>query len=294
MKAKRKLTDMDFSAPDSHIALVSKTLQSGAANGRNEALILKSVSQMKPDLSKQIQKAQVQVTMTFADFLSRFFNIWSDDAESIALMCGMEEPEETPTEEMYQSYAMSKITSFEIMKSLNESSNLAEDISKLDSGVYLSLLRDQAMLEKAWKNAEKPKKKTQSKQKETMSTETVEKSQHELILKSLEDTKIELQKAKDMLTAFETEKKEIIKAARKEVLKDVLGDEAKTETLFKSLSEVDEATFDATIEVLKGLTKAQENSELFKEVGATTEQTAGANDEVRKAFKQLAKSKYNK
>lgn len=72
---KRRLKNFDFKGENAAVALVSKD-QGGAANGY-ETLIIKSND---PD---------VAVTMTFGDFLYRFYGLWSGDADLVSRIAGM-------------------------------------------------------------------------------------------------------------------------------------------------------------------------------------------------------------
>lgn len=69
---KRKLKDFDFSGENHGVALVSKNV-GGPANGVR-TLVMKG--------------NDVKVEMTMAEFLSRFFNLWSGDAAFIANLLG--------------------------------------------------------------------------------------------------------------------------------------------------------------------------------------------------------------
>lgn len=169
-KAKRKLSNIDFSKDGAHIALVSKD-QGGPANGHDYALVMKSVN-----FSEEfIQKAsEIKVTLEITEFLRRFFNIYSEEAEVLARALGFttamqdraaaeaaEEAMESESEDepsTYEDYIQSKMEAFEVMKSLYEADSIPDVLSKLDEDEYLAMLKDQERLEKAFKKITKDQK----------------------------------------------------------------------------------------------------------------------------------------
>ncbi len=153
-KAKRRLSNIDFSHEGAHLALCSKEQQ--AANNFNSALVLKAVNFSEEAIQKM---QQVKVTLELPDFLRKFFGLYYEDAEVLAAMMGYKRPElEVETEDYYEDYIESKLASFEILKSLHEADNLSDVLSTLDEDEYLSMLKDQALLEKAFKKIEKAEK----------------------------------------------------------------------------------------------------------------------------------------
>ena len=93
-KAKRRLSDIDFSKEGSHLALVHK-VQGGAASGYT-TLITKATDKYSEEF---IQKAsQIRITLSLPDFLETFFHIWEDDAEIIAAMFGYQDTEDDENE----------------------------------------------------------------------------------------------------------------------------------------------------------------------------------------------------
>jgi hypothetical protein len=71
-KAKRRLKNFDFSGDNAAVALVHE-MQGGAANG-TKTLIMKATD--------------VVVELSMAEFLMRFFNLWSGDAQMLARILG--------------------------------------------------------------------------------------------------------------------------------------------------------------------------------------------------------------
>ena len=157
VKAKRKLSQIDFSGVDSHIALVSKN-QGGPAHGADYKLVVKA-NRFSEEAIEKMQ--QVKVTLELPDFLSKFFGLYGDQAEVLARMMGYREIADTQAEEdaeaemEYKDWIDSQMEAFEIIKSLGEASNIAEVLSQLSEDEYLALLNDQQRLEKAFEKLEK-------------------------------------------------------------------------------------------------------------------------------------------
>lgn len=120
-----------------------------------------------------------------------------------------------------------------------------------------------------------------------MTVEMVEKSAFESIQKQLEDQKVELQKALDLVKAFEAEKKEAIRKARFEQVKNAVKDETKAEVLFKAVGLVeDESEFEAVVKALAEMQAVVEKSDLFVEKGVQVESAKAPEESaVAKAIK---------
>lgn len=183
-KPKRILKNITFENEDAHIALVHKK-QGGAASGANYKLVLKGRDFSEEFLAKA---SQVKVTMPIEEFLQRFFGMYSEQAEVLARALGYKtvqmdkaelqaqedaldmqeeqiDPEmpEEPEGQEYEDWIMSQLEAFEIMKSLQDANNQIETLMQLDEDEYLGLMRDQALIEKAFRKitrAEKALKKS--------------------------------------------------------------------------------------------------------------------------------------
>lgn len=185
-KAKRRLSDFDFSKEGSHIALVHKD-QGGAANGY-ETLIMKSTANFSQEF---IQKAQrVKVEMELPEFLMRFYGMWyEDEAKELAKIFGwvdysdvadkvedaiegersVELIDSNPTD-----YVKTKLQDLDNLVSVAKASTkdgvvdtalLANTLASLTEEQYLMLLEDQASIEKALKSGgKKPNKKVVDKE----------------------------------------------------------------------------------------------------------------------------------
>lgn len=156
-KAKRKLSDIDFSSEGAHVALVSQD-QGNGANGHHYALVMKAVNFSEETIEKA---SQVKVTLEITEFLTRMFGMYSDDAEVLARALGFttKEVDGSTEYETYQDYITSKVQSIEVMKSLYESDSISKVMSDLSEDEYLALLQDQEIIEKAFSKIEKQNKK---------------------------------------------------------------------------------------------------------------------------------------
>ncbi len=157
-RAKRRLSNISFEAEGSHLALVSAE-QSGPANGHDYAVVTKSTQQFSEEFFEK--SAKIRVTMDICDFLQKFFGMYSEDAEVLARLLGLEESDEEGEDsedsdempqESYEDYIQSKLEQFELLKSLYVTDSIPEVLSACSEDEYLGFLRDQERLEKAFRN----------------------------------------------------------------------------------------------------------------------------------------------
>jgi len=338
-KAKRKLSDISFDQTGAHIALVSKK-QGGPANGKDYALVMKACNFS----DEFVQKAsQIKVTMEITEYLSRFYGIWYDDAEVLARALGfttamMDEEAADAAEqagldaagiveteiETYQDYITSKLQSIEVMKSLYDSENIPESLSKLQETEYLAMLQDQALIEKAFRKIDKEAKATNALAKEsdkvvkaaesdastnvdveksvepsgselnketsmTVETQVIEKSEFDAIQKAFDEQKELLAKALEQVAKFEQEKKEAIAKARKEKVQAAVKNADRADVLFKAVGLVEsDADFEAVIKALTEMQELVEKSELFVEKGAEVEEQQEENSVAKLLKARLA------
>lgn len=125
------------------------------------------------------------------------------------------------------------------------------------------------------------------------------------IQKALAPVQAELTKAQADLAAVTAERdaavvaldevkkaqEEAKQAARVEVIKSVVKDEAKVEELSKSLESLSDEHFDTVIKSLKAKDEVVENSDLFEQVGS---QSSTENGSTESALDQILKAKYAK
>lgn len=257
VKAKRKLTDINFEKEGSHLALVHK-VQGGGANGRT-TLVMKATDKYSEEFIKKA--SQVKVTLSLPDFLEKFFHVWGEDAELLATMFGYEPSEDEsddeystqsfwswyrekamehgavdswgdpltrPTSQDRKDWIEDQLQGIEILKSATLSKGSADFISSLSEEQYLGLLKDQQFIEKSFKLKEtsddvsgksggKPTKGVNPKQTKASKADTQE-NKMETIEKAQYDAKeVELQKA---LADIQKAKEEIelFKAKEKEAV----------------------------------------------------------------------------
>lgn len=294
MKAKRRLSNIDFNKEGAHIALCSK--EQGAANNYNAALMFKGVT-FSQEMIEKMQ--QVRVTMELPDFLRKFFDLYYEDAEILAMFMGYVKPEKETDEFDYQKYLEDKVNSFEIIKNLYETDSIPDTMSKVNENQYLQLLLDQEMLEKAFKKIEKARKESKSvnsdgdtsvasevvkevkpsdvnKQKGSESMTIVEK-QVEMVEKSaLDSAKSELEQAKEILKAAQDEilkfKQAEKERADKEKAKDLetlVGDKESFDLIVKAALQLPDADFNNLKQGIQKLKEASAKSNPFTEVGVT-------------------------
>ena len=128
----------------------------------------------------------------------------------------------------------------------------------------------------------------------TPNVEMVEKSALENVEKSLADTKEELTKALEKVALFEAAQKEAVVKSKMAVLKDAVKEDKYVEAIAKAaLSLETDAEFDAFVAVVKELANKVDESELFKEKGASSTEEINKSTEspVAKAIKAQQKSK---
>lgn len=305
-KPKRKLTDISFEKEGAHVALVAKT-QGGPANGHDYSLILKSANYSQEYIEK-IQ--QIRVTMDLPDFLTRFFNLYGSDAEVLARMLGyVPDSEDEKEEYSYEKYIEERMEAFEIIKSLKDSDNIPLDLAALSQEQYLSVLQDQFKLESVFKSLDeknsapagegsteavakaKVSDENNTKVEPSPSVDTnveLEKSMKlEEVQKSLDETKVELQKALDALAAVNAEKQEAIVKSKTAQIEAVVKNAEQAAVLVKAALLLDDASFDGFVAVVKDLATIADKSALFQEQGATSteEVTKSTESAVAKALK---------
>ena len=305
-QAKRKLSDIDFGKEDAHIALVSKTKNGGPANGADYALIMKAANH-SPEFVEKVQ--QITVTMELPDFLSKFFYLWEEDADALATLLGYVEPVETAQMEAEEAqseldkWMSERFSSYEIMKSLKQAEDIHKAVSELTEEQHLNVIADQKSLEDLVKQfqskkdaagvsgaTKSPKGRISKKKEIPMSqedvkkdepkVEMVEKAQFESIEKALTETKELLKAAQEQLVAFQAKEKEAITKARFAQVKDAVGNEEVATVLFKAIGLVeDQAVVEEVVKDLNGLKAQVEQSDLFKEVGASAQDQSPAVEE---------------
>jgi len=302
-KAKRLVHEYRFDKDTHHVALVHRS-QGGAANGYTEALVMKSVDDI---LDADIEKAtMVKVTLPFDDFLEKFFNVYSDDADILTEILGFKDEEDMSEQdksemswEEYKAECEKEkqdfINSVEILKSVKEG---IETIQDLNVASLLSIRSTQGKFEAYLEKSKNPVK--QSK-KETPVDKEVQKAKDELNtvqtqLAELQKAKdaldsalatalADVQKAKDEVEVMKAEKLANVQKARLAQLEAVKPKEEAAE-LFKSLSPLDDVSFATVIKSFKS--SADLEAEALKEKGVGGSQAEEPVDKVA----EILKAKY--
>ena len=306
-KAKRLVHEYRFDKDTHHVALVHRS-QGGAASGYTEALVMKSVDDI---LDADIEKAtMVKVTLPFDDFLEKFFNIYSYEAEVLTAILGFKDEDDMSEQEKsdmsWEDYKaecekekQDFINSVEILKSVKDGK---ETIQDLNVASLLSIRSTQAKfetyLEKS-KTIGNPVK--QSKKETPVDKDEVQKAKDELNtvqtqLAELQKAKeasdsalalalADVQKAKDEVEVMKAEKLANVQAARLAQLEAVKPKEEAAE-LFKSLSPLDDVSFATVIKSFKS--SADLEAEALKEKGVAGSQADESVDKVA----EILKAKY--
>lgn len=273
LAAKRRLTDIKFEHEGAHVALVGKH-QGGPANGVT-TLVYKAV-----DVSDElVQKAsEVVVTLSFSEFLRKFFNMYWDDAEVLAKVLGYES--EAEEDESHHSYLTKRVEAITLMKSVYAAVDMNAALSALSPEQSVALLEAQAVLEKAMSSAVPEGDVTLTSHiNEEISMDTIEKALHEELLakavgEAQEVLKAELAAQADVLKAAQDELA-VFKAAadaqrvevRKAALKGAGVADDEVEALFKAVGALEDEAFQAVVKQLAAKAALADQSELFKETG---------------------------
>ncbi len=155
IKAKRKITALDFTGANAAVALVSKD-QGGPANSV-ETLCIKASNFSDEFLTKM---QTVKVELSIPEFLEAFFKLEEDQADALAYLMGYREDlaqEAVEPEEDFNKWIEENMQSFEIVKSLRDSDNYAETLALLTENKYLGFLQDQEKFEKGLKKLNQQK-----------------------------------------------------------------------------------------------------------------------------------------
>lgn len=296
--AKRRLTDIKFEHQGAHVALVGKH-QGGPANGVT-TLVYKALD-ISPEI---IEKAtEVTVSLSFHEFLRKFFGMYWDDAEVLARALGYEGAEDYDPSMSHKDYMDQKVQAISILKNVYKAQDIQKALRELSPEEALAVLQAQETLEKAMSSAlPEGDIKITSKINEDIKMETIEKALHEeLVSKAVkaaeEVLKAQLQEQADVLKAlqdevivFKAEKTELVAKSRKEALKAAGQADDEVEELFKAVGELPEEAFALIVKQLAAKAALADESDLFKETGVPG---AGEQDPVvQDGTAAILKAKY--
>ena len=292
-----------------------------SANFSEEALLKMQQVKVTMELPDFLQRF-MNMWEDDAKFLAKLMG-YKDIADTQAM-------EDAEQEQEYQDWIKSKMEAFEIIDSVSQEQDVMQAVAKLDEDDYLALLNDQALIEKAFRKLERAEKALLKKQKESTAianapaeepsvtvgvvevetsvvnkanketnmtqevqveqVEMVEKSQLEQLLKAQADMQVELQKARDLLSVYEQEKKAAIEKARKQELTAAVKQAEVAEVLFKAVKDAADEDFAAVVKALADMQAAVEKSAMFEEQGASVQEEQVVAKES--AVERLLKAKF--
>lgn len=272
--AKRRLTDIKFEHEGAHVALVGKH-QGGPANGVT-TLVYKAL-EVDDDIAEEA--AEVTVSLSFHEFLRKFFGMYWEDAEILALALGFESSYDDDSFPHYKEYIDEKVSAISILKNVYKSQDIDSALRDLSPEETLAILKAQETLEKAMSSAlpEGDLKITSIQPEDNM--DKIEKALHEeLLAKAVADAE-EILKAKiaeqedvlkalqEEVEAFRVEKAAAVAVARKDALKAAKLSDDEIEEVFKAVGELPQEAFETVVKQLAAKAALAEESDLFKETG---------------------------
>jgi hypothetical protein len=297
-KAKRVLKKFDFSKEDHCVSLVGPSL-GNAANGF-QTLVIKATA---PEETIEVKKALEQITLKLSmeEFLRKFFDMWSDDAEVLTKLLGFETEHEAyvkankerkDSEDNYDweaehtKWLESRLSQFTIMKSMNEgtATNIAKsafnDIVALQQSIEPALIEHFTTKEKQMEELELAK--------SALSAKEAELATKVDLVKSLEAKVTELESQLAVVKAAE-EKAQFDEFATQ--LKGLVADD-KFESVAKAMYEMSKVNADVVavqLDVLKAAKQAQAANASVVEQELTVEK--GHNEVKDSEAVELAKSR---
>jgi hypothetical protein len=276
-KAKRVLKKFNFEKDNHCVSLVGADL-GHAANGF-KTLVVKATN---PEEMVEISKALEQVTLKLSmeEFLRKFFDMWSDDAEVLTKLLGFETEHEAyvkankerkDSEDSYDweaehtKWLESRLSQFTLMKSMNDSSVKEIAKSSLNEVVALQQKLEPALIEH-FTIKEKQMEELEL-AKSALTAKEAELSTQVELTKSLEAKVIELEQALSVVKAAE-EKAKFDEFA--EQLKGLVADE-KFENVAKAMYEMHKVNAEVVEVQIEALKSAKQNAQVAAD-GLTKEQ----------------------
>lgn len=272
-KAKRVLKKFDFSKEDHNISLVGESV-GHAANGR-KTVLLKATNPKEETIEIKKALEQITVTLSMEEFLRKFFDMWSDDAELLTKLLGFEtEYEAYKAAEVargeepwdYSKYLEDKVSKFQIMKSLNDGT-----VTSITKSAFNDIVATQQSIETALI--------------EHLQTKEEQMKDLEIAKSALADKEAELATQVDLVKSLEAKVTElesqlsVVKAAEEKAnfdefaaqLKGLVADE-KFENVAKALYDMNKVNPEVVavqLDVLKSAKQAATvvDQELTKEIG---------------------------
>lgn len=274
---KRRLTNIKFEHEGAHVALVGKH-QGGPANGVT-TLVYKAL-----DVPEElVQKAaEVTVSLSFHDFLRKFFGMYWEDAEVLARALGYEGAPDYDPDMTHKEYIDKKVEAISVLKSVYKAQDVDSALKALSPEETLEVLQTQELLEKAMSSAVPEGDLTSpSLINHEDNMDKIEKALHEeLLTKAVADAeavlKAQLTEQVDLVKSlqeevegFRAEKAELVVKARKESLKDAGATDEEVEELFKAVGSLSDDGFAVIVKQLAAKTALADNADVFKEAGVS-------------------------
>lgn len=285
LKAKRRLKNFDFEEHGANVSLVGPAVGSGA-NSR-KVLAIKSTNQgIRPTDAVKVEKAleQITVTLSMEEFLRKFFDMWSSDAEVLTKLLGFEteheaymkerETEESSEDdydwdEEHEKWISERMSQFTLMKSLHENPNQTiadEDFisisilqSELEESLSISKQQEENPLKLQVEKARYEQLEAVEKQHEA----TVAEAEQLKVAKSALETEVAELKAQIQKAVEDKEAAEL--AAFQESIKDLVAEEELV-NVAKALFAMPEEARTVVVKSLQAKQQVVDNSDLLKEV----------------------------
>lgn len=277
-RAVRLLKNLAFVNDHHNVSLVGPEVGSGA--NQTKVLLLKQA--VKQEETIEITKALEQVTLKLSmeEFLRKFFGLWSDDAEVLTKLLGFETEHEAyvkankerkDSEDEYDweaehtKWIESRLSQFQLMKSMNDGS-----VQQINKSAFNEIVALQQNLEPALIEHFTTKEKQMEElelAKSALSAKEAELSTQVELTKSLEAKVQELEQALSVVKAAE-EKAKFDEFA--EQLKGLVADE-KFENVAKAMYEMHKVNAEVVEVQIEALKSAKQNAQVAAD-GLTQEQ----------------------
>lgn len=302
-KATRLLKNLQFNSDTHNVSLVGPEVGSGA--NQTKVLLLKQTVK-QPEQTIELKKALEQVTLTLSmeEFLRKFFDMWSDDAEVLTKLLGFETEHEAyvaskkdqPSdsydwEAEHTKWIEQRVSQFTLMKSMNDGS-----VSEISKSAFDEIVALQQKLEPTLIEYIETKEKQMDEiqlAKAALTAKEAELAQQVELVKSLEAKVAELEQAVAVQKAAE-EKAQFDAFA--EQLKGLVAED-KFETVAKAMFDMNKVNPEVVAIQIDAMKAAQKNAEVAAS-GLTEEQThadvqnSADAEKARKA--DLVKAAYEK
>lgn len=262
----------------------------GAASGMNESFLLKAEdTEVTEELFKALE--QVQVSMSFEDFLMKYMNMYSSDAEMLAMMMGFETEREYydkmyEGDDCYKDYLEDKVGMFDIMRSKSEDPELEIDLEDQMKILDVRKAFEDALIEKGEELSETLSEDTKVEKQNTRGNRARTNRRNR---RASEDKDDEDEDKSSLVRKTKTTKRENMKKELDALLKSTEGEalladlvKAQTADLVKSNAEMLKSNEALTKSIAKF--EAQETERLEKGAGELFKSLSFLKEEDQEAF----------